>query len=318
MRRTFIVLSIFCSAWAAAQHTTYIEGAGAVPHYLVQRAHAPIAIDGHIDEHAWESAEQINQFERILNNYDNILFPTRAKMLWDDQYFYFAFSCVDDDMWTIYTEEDDHIWEEEVVEVFIDPDGDGKNYLEVEVSPTNTVVDLAIYSVEPEWVSSVEWDIKGLKSAVQVYGTVNDASDRDRGWSVEIAIPWAAMADTITGGSRPTAGDTWRLNLYRIERKAGRAAKAEINALTERAAPLRKSIAAIWQEHGLEVGQEEKLDAEARRTLDELNKKLAPIASELSAASKHFGEQTEYGAWSETFQRGFHHPARFGAVRFAD
>jgi hypothetical protein len=153
---------------------------------------------------------------------------------------------------------------------------------------------------------------------VQTYGTVNDASDTDRGWSVEIAIPWAAMADSITGGSRPTPGDTWRLNLYRIERKAGRDAKAQINELNEQAAPLRKAIAAIWQEHGLEVGQEEELDAQARRELEALNKKLAPIADALGAANKDFGEQTEYGAWSETFQRGFHHPARFGAVRFVD
>ena len=31
----------------------------------------------------------------------------------------------------------------------------------------------------------------------------------------------------------------------------------------------------------------------------------------------HYHEQTEYTAWSETYQRGFHHPARFGAVQFA-
>ena len=46
------------------------------------------------------------------------------------------------------------------------------------------------------------WDLPGLRSAVHVDGTVNDNSDRDRGWTVEIAIPWGASR-TWPG---PTAG----------------------------------------------------------------------------------------------------------------
>jgi len=310
----FTLLSIFCFAPSLLAQQTYIDGSGTVAHYEVQRANSPITIDGRLDEYAWEPAFQINQFERILNNYDSISASTRAKMLWDDEYFYFAFTCADRDMWTIYDEEDDRLWEEEVVEVFIDPDGDGQNYLELEVSPTNTVVDLAIYSVEPEFTSSVEWDIVGLKTAVQVYGTVNDSSDTDTGWSVEIAIPWSAMAQDITGGDRPAIGDSWRLNLYRIERKGGRQAKAQINAMSAAAAPTRTAIAALWEKNGLQAGQEDQLNAKTLRIVRELEQKLAP----LNKAQEQFGDATEYTAWSETYQRGFHHPARFGVVRFVD
>ena len=83
-------------------------------------------IDGHLDEYAWERAAQINQFERILNNYDAVEWPTHAKMLWDDEYFYFAFTVQMGICGQFYDQEDDKLWEEEVVEVFIDPDGDGK------------------------------------------------------------------------------------------------------------------------------------------------------------------------------------------------
>ncbi len=240
-------------------------------HYTVQRALEPIVVDGTLDEFSWERAHQINRFERILNDYDEVLFPTRAKMLWDSSYFYFAFVCQDADMWAIYKEEDDPLWEEEVVEVFIDPDGDGKRYLELEVNPLNVVVDLLIYSVSPEWHSSKDWDIVGLKTAVQAHGTANDSLSLDQGWTAEIAIPWAAMADSITGGGRPTTGDVWRLNLYRIERKGGRNLKSRLNDL--------------------------------------------PASDPLH---QHYHEQTEYTAWRETYQRGFHHPARFGAVQFAE
>ena len=100
---------------------------------------------------------------------------------------------------------------------------------------------------------------------------MNDSLALDWGWTAEIAIPWAAMADSVTGGGRPTAGDVWRLNLYRIERKGGRNLKSRLNDLPD-SDPLRQ----------------------------------------------HYHEQTEYTAWSETYQRGFHHPARFGAVQFAE
>ena len=239
--------------------------------YAVQRALEPVVVDGKLDEFSWERAHQINRFERILNEYDEVLFPTRAKMLWDSDYFYFAFVCQDADMWAIYDQEDDPMWSEEVVEIFIDPDGDGKRYLELEVNPLNAVVDLLIYSVSPEWHSSKDWDIAGLKTAVQAHGTVNDSLALDWGWTAEIAIPWAALADSVTGGGRPTAGDVWRLNLYRIERKGGRNLKSRLNDLA---------------------------------------------ASD--SLQQHYHEQTEYTAWSETYQRGFHHPARFGAVQFAE
>lgn len=256
-----------------------------VSRYTIQRAATPIHVDGHLDEFAWEKAEQINGFERILNDYDQITRPTRAKMLWDDQNIYFAFVCQDPDMWTLYNEEDQALWDEEVVEVFIDPDGDAKNYLELEVNPRNVKVDLCIHTLKPEWDSSIPWDIAGLQSAVQPYGTVDDSLSADQGWTVEIAIPYSAMADGITGGGvAPKMGDQWRLNLYRIERKAGRQVRSQI----------------------VELGKQAPKDRKA----------AAP--SRLDSLGKIYNDETEYTAWSETYNRGFHDPSRFGIVEFGE
>ena len=282
-----------------------ISSAGLVSYYAVQRATTPIVVDGSLEEFAWQTAEQSNGFERILNDYDRVLHPVRAKMLWNDEYFYFGFACQDPDIWAIYENEDDHLWEEEVVEVFIDPDGDGENYLELEVNPLNAVVDLLIYHVRPDLLnSSIDWDIAGLKTAVQVQGTINDSLSQDLGWSVEIAIPWTAMADSVDGGGKPEIGDSWRLNLYRIDRTAGRNLKSRINEL-------RGKVAALLEENGVDEGEEDKLSPEQREKFDELQVKLEPL-------QEHHHQQTEYTAWSETFQRGFHHPARFGVVQFVE
>jgi len=44
-------------------------------------------------------------------------------------------------------------------------------------------------------------DYRGLRSAVRIDGTLNDDRDRDRGWTVELALPWTGLAHLA--GSRP-------------------------------------------------------------------------------------------------------------------
>jgi len=62
------------------------------------------------------------------------------------------------------------------------------------------------------------WDIAGLETAVHVDGTLNDPNDTDSGWTVEIAIPWAALTElTPDLACTPRPGDTWRLNFSRVQ-----------------------------------------------------------------------------------------------------
>ena len=275
-----------------------------LPHYMLRQARGEIAVDGRLDEFDWAAASQINAFTRILDDYGRVTRPTRARMLWDEEGLYIAFACRDRNMWALFTEEDDPMWSEEVVEVFIDPDGDGLDYLELEVNPLNAVVDLHIGRVHPDWVSDKDWDILGLRTAVQVEGTVNDTSDADRGWTVEISIPWAAFEPVITGGGKPRVGDRWRLNLYRIERLAGPGARARLRELGEAAARVAEELEAPGED----------ADPAERARLEEKQRKLEEQIEPLAEA---YREATEFTAWSPTFRRGFHHPARFGVVQFA-
>ena len=57
-----------------------------------------------------------------------------------------------------------------------------------------------------------------MKTAVHVDGTVNDDSDRDRGWTVELAFPWRNMKWLATDGRAlpPKEGDVWRLDFSRF------------------------------------------------------------------------------------------------------
>ena len=55
-----------------------------------------------------------------------------------------------------------------------------------------------------------------MNSAVQVQGTLNDPTDRDTGWTLEIALPWAGLS-TLRGGNCPKNGQQWRINFSRVE-----------------------------------------------------------------------------------------------------
>jgi hypothetical protein len=61
----------------------------------------------------------------------------------------------------------------------------------------------------------VGWDCEGLQSAVTVVGTLDDHSDVDERWTVEVALPFAAIGRE---GKAPADGEIWRTNLYRIDR----------------------------------------------------------------------------------------------------
>lgn len=190
-----------------------------IAHAVVYRTHAPLRIDGELDEPDWQVAQKL-----VLSDIKGRSAPqTIARLLWDSTYLYIAFECADDDVWATKNKRDEFLWEEEVVEVFIDPDGDGRNYYELQVNPLNAQTDLLI----PDPVEGVKdakrnakWDCAGWLSAVKVRGTVNRRDDKDIGWTVEMAIPLSELLRQTLNA--PSSGTEWRINLYRIERPRGR------------------------------------------------------------------------------------------------
>src|SRR5512134_1613939 len=115
-----------------------------LPVYRARHAVGAIRVDGSLDEPSWEKAPRIREFRHIYDPARVPRYPTAAALVWDAARLYVAFECVDSEPWGSFRRRDDRLWEEEVVEVFLDPDGDGRNYAELEVSPNNVVVDLLI------------------------------------------------------------------------------------------------------------------------------------------------------------------------------
>ena len=183
--------------------------------YISYRTIDVIEVDGKGDESSWGKAEWSADFIDI-EGIKKPLFRTRMKMLWDDNFLYFYAELEEPNIWGDITERDAVIFYNNDFEVFIDATGDTHNYYEFEMNSLNTVWDLFLTKPYRNHGTVLNnWDINGLKSAVSIDGTINDPSDLDKKWSVEIAIPWDVLLEAADSKEVPK-GKTWRINFSRV------------------------------------------------------------------------------------------------------
>jgi hypothetical protein len=227
--------------------------------YTAYRASAPLRIDGRLDEPDWRRAPKSGPFVDIVTG-KPAWFDTRVSILWDDQCLYFGFQAEETDVWATLTERDSKIYRDNDLEVFIA----GRDaYYEFEINALNTIYEVfwiwqdmyypgSPYNV-PEWQTAgrkvlplsgvgghvhprgtrngfLDWDFPGLRHAVHVDGTLNQRDDRDRGWSTELAFPWAGLKWLADGRALPPRdGDVWRIDCSRFQHigpKGGRLKRA--------------------------------------------------------------------------------------------
>ena len=185
------------------------------PVYYCQKTTEKIRIDGLIDETCWEDAP-LATFLNMDGTPPRL--KTEFRWLWDDEYLYGAFFVEDDHLWAKMTERDAYLWNENVVEFFINADGSSKSYIEIEINPLNTILDLFVlnkYNARRDIKQLWNWDCDGLISAVQLKGTLNDDSDEDEYWTFEIAIPFAQIY--TAPNHPPLNGDVWFVDFCRGE-----------------------------------------------------------------------------------------------------
>lgn len=176
-------------------------------------------------------------------------FATRTALLWDDAYLRIAFELEEPNLVATMEARDDPLYLENDVEVFV---AGPNSYYELELNALNNVYEvLWVWNdalapggrlhgrkefglagrkttrlsgigdhVHPrgERTGFLDWDLSGLAHSVEVRGTVNDPRDRDTGWRVELALPWAGLASIVDKGhpvARP--GDIWRIECSRFE-----------------------------------------------------------------------------------------------------
>ena len=222
--KRFVTLAIlagcvFISVLAQADESEDFD----IREYVIKRVVGDITIDGNLDEPEWKNADFTEEFV-IYTDGTAPKFPTQVQMLWDVTYLYVAFTMTDVDVsgetktW-VSLDLNGCLCSEEVAEVFIDPDDDGMNYMEVEVNPLGAVMDLWLDKAFKEGgKGDFEWKFEGLVVGTSVDGTLNDLSDIDTKWICEMALPFKTMEFTSTTANFPPKNnDSWRINVYRYD-----------------------------------------------------------------------------------------------------
>lgn len=219
-----------------------------IPHYVAYRTASPVQIDGILDESVWQHAPRSPRFRDLIAG-EEAIHDTRAAVLWDDEYLYVAYWVEEPDLQATLTERDAPIYQNNDVEFFI---AGLDAYYEFEINSFGTIYEVLFiwddaykskgydkleglaedqpgsqpflgvgYKEHPRnpRTGFFQWDLPGLKTAVNMDGTINDSSDRDRGWTVELALPWSGMEVLARGDERslpPKDRDVWRMDFSRF------------------------------------------------------------------------------------------------------
>ncbi|MEO1614836.1 MAG: transglutaminase domain-containing protein [Planctomycetota bacterium] len=219
-----------------------------IPMYSAVHIDQPVVVDGKLDEDVWASSSKTSSFVDLVAG-TKTRHETRSAVLWDDEYLYVGFWVDEPNVEAKYLNRDDPIYRDNDIEVFIA----GKDaYYEFELNAHNTIYEGFFvwqdvyqrdnYSEEAQlrpdapkkqafngvgltdhprgkrW-AFLGYDFPGLKTAVHIDGTLNDDTDTDEGWTVELAFPWKGMRSLAKGDGRslpPKPGDQWRINLFRF------------------------------------------------------------------------------------------------------
>jgi hypothetical protein len=181
-----------------------------VPEYIVRPANSPINIDGDLSDPAWSQAEVAH-----------LVFPwpqqwgehqeTKVRLLWDKENLYVAFDVADTDITAVHQHRDDPTYKDDAVELFLNPFPDRNEYVGLEINACAVLYDyLYVY---PHKLYA-NYDLKGVRLAGRREGTLNVSTDRDKGWTIELAIPLVNLVNE-SDHAPVQDGTVWTMNLAR-------------------------------------------------------------------------------------------------------
>ncbi|HEY1192582.1 carbohydrate-binding family 9-like protein [Flavobacterium sp.] len=168
-----------------------------------------IQIDGDLTD--WETPF-LGPFV-IHNSGEKAIQNTFVSFLWDDKNLYIAYNCTDSNIVGKPQKKDAQIfYTDDLVEIFIDPDGDGQNYVEIGVNAFSTNYDLLLKCISPKcggWKTAIDFNIIGMETVSKI---------NPEGYTVEIKIPFLSFEKIKNGGFlKPKIGTKWKANAFRID-----------------------------------------------------------------------------------------------------
>lgn len=182
-------------------------------------------LSGDGSSNAWAAAEwfEIPQRKMLGSPY-----KSEAKLLYSKKGLYVLFRAEDSRLTASMTEDNSHLWKEDVFELFIWPDPDVPIYFEYELSPLNVELTILVPNIKGKHKGWLPWEYNGdrkTRHETSAIGGELASYAKVEGWIAEIFIPYALLKPLVI--SFPQAGDSWRINLYRNDHDSGERASWE-------------------------------------------------------------------------------------------
>ncbi len=151
-------------------------------------------------------------------------YETKAKVLYSETGIYFLFDCQDQQLNSTFKKDNENLWEEDVVEVFLWTDETFPLYFEYELSPLNYELPIIIPNSKGKFFGWLPWHYEGerkTRHATSVRGGETTSGATISGWMAEVFIPYKLLAPLQN--VPPKSGTKWRANMYRIDHDHGQA-----------------------------------------------------------------------------------------------
>jgi hypothetical protein len=138
---------------------------------------------------------------------------TFVSFAWSSENLYIAYRSADSKIIGSTQKRDSQIFNtDDLVEIFIDPDGDGQNYIEIGVNAYSSYYDMLLQCISPNcggWNTSMAFDIAGMEAVSKI---------TPEGFDTEIKIPFLSLQGIKNGNfNSPKIGTKWRGNAFRID-----------------------------------------------------------------------------------------------------
>jgi hypothetical protein len=177
-------------------------------------------VTGAGDNAAWKAVDWTPLQRRQADGHP---YDSRFKVLYSKTGLYFLMDGTDRKLTATFTEDFQHLWTEDVFEVFLWPDERWPVYLEYEISPLNRELPILIPNFGGQFLGWRPWDYekdRATRKATSIMGGPKQTGASIQGWRAEFVIPYALLRPLQNVPPKP--GTKWRANFYRMDHDDGK------------------------------------------------------------------------------------------------
>jgi hypothetical protein len=163
----------------------------------------------------WKAAEWEPLHNRVPKG---LPYETKVKVLYSQKGLYVLMEATDKKITATFEKDNQHLWTEDVFEVFLWTDERDPIYFEYEISPLAKELPIIVPNLGGKFRGWLPWyeggAVKTTKKTSAIGGELKSGAEV-KGWRAEVFIPYELLVPLRN--IQPKAGTKWRANFYRMD-----------------------------------------------------------------------------------------------------